>query len=145
MTAAKKTESVKIPEGYQPSDEDEKFMNPIMSAYFRKILTDWRDDVARQTAETIEYLKGENVSHPDPADTAAANADRQLELRTRDRLRKLTNKIDKAIRRIDNGTYGYCEETGDPIRVRRLEARPVATLSIEAQEMHERGERVRAG
>lgn len=144
MAAKKKEKKVVIPEGYKPSDTDEEFMNPIMSAYFRRILTDWRADVLRQTAETIEFLKGENVSHPDPADTAAANADRQLELRTRDRLRKLLNKIDKTIYSIDNGTYGYCKETGDPIRVGRLEARPVATLSIEAQEMHEKGERVRA-
>ena len=92
----------------------------------------------------MEFLKGENVSHPDMADTAAANADRQLELRARDRQRKLISKIDKAIVRIENGTYGYCEETGDPIRLGRLEARPIATMSIEAQEMHERGERARA-
>lgn len=144
MAGKKKTKKVVIPEGYKPSDTDEEFMNPVMSAYFRRILTEWRADVLRQTAETIEFLKGENVSHPDPADTAAANADRQLELRTRDRLRKLLSKIDKTIQSIDNGTYGYCRETGDPIRVGRLEARPIATLSIEAQEMHEKGERVRA-
>ena len=144
MAGKKETKKVVIPEGYKPSDTDEEFMNPVMRAYFRRILTEWRADVLRQTAETIEFLKGENVSHPDPADTAAANADRQLELRTRDRLRKLLSKIDKTIQSIDNGTYGYCRETGDPIRVGRLEARPIATLSIEAQEMHEKGERVRA-
>ena len=145
MTKAKSTKNVNVPEGYKPSDTDEKFMNPVMSAYFKQKLLIWKADIAAQTADTIEYLKGENVSHPDPADTAAANADRQLELRTRDRLRKLTSKIDKALRRIETGSYGYCDETGDPIRVGRLEARPIATLSLEAQEMHERGERVRAG
>lgn len=144
MATAKKPANVTIPEGYKPSDTDEEFMNPIMREYFRQILLDWKADVAKQTADTIEYLKGESVSHPDPADTAAANADRQLELRSRDRLRKLMNKIDSALRRIDNGTYGYCEETEDPIGVGRLEARPVATLSIEAKEMREHKERVRA-
>ena len=90
-------------------------------------------------------IRDRSVSHPDPADTAAANADRRMELRTKDRLRKLTNKIDKALKRIEDGTYGYCEETGDPIRLKRLDARPIATLSIEAQEMHERSERLQAG
>ena len=99
---------------------------------------------AEETRNTVEYLQGESVSHPDPADTAAANADRRMELRTKDRLRKLTNQIDKALRRIENGTYGYCKETGDPIRLERLDARPIAKLSIEAQEMHERSERLQA-
>lgn len=134
---------VNIPEGYQPTD-DEKFMNPVMREYFRQRLLTWKAEIIEQTKETVDFLQKENVSHPDPADTAAANADRQLELRTRDRLRKLINKIDKALTRIEAGRYGYCEETGDPIRVKRLEARPIATLSIEAQEMHERGERTRA-
>lgn len=127
-----------------PSD-DEKFMNPKQQEYFRQKLLAWKAEIAEETRNTVEYLKGENVSHPDPADTAAANADRQLELRTKDRLRKLTNKINKALARIEDGTYGYCEETGDPIRLKRLDARPIATLSIEAQEMHERGERLKAG
>lgn len=134
---------VAIPEGYEPTDK-EKFMNPVMTAFFKGRLLAWREDIIEQTKETINYLKGENVSHPDPADTAAANADRQLELRTKDRLRKLLGKVDKALARIENGTYGYCDETGDPIRVGRLTARPIATLSIEAQEMHEHGERTRA-
>ena len=120
-------------------------MNPIQKEYFRQKLLAWRAEIVAETRNTVEYLRGENVSHPDPADTAAANADRQLELRTKDRLRKLTNKIEKALRRIENGTYGICEETGDPIELRRLDARPIATLSLEAQEMHERGERLRAG
>ncbi len=135
---------VKLPANYQPTD-DEKFMNPKMQEYFRQKLLAWKADIIDQTRETVAFLQGENVSHPDPADTAAANADRQLELRTRDRLRKLVNKIDKALMRIEKGTYGYCEETGDPIRVGRLDARPIATLSIEAQEMHERDERLRVG
>ena len=135
---------VKLPKGYVPS-EDEKFMNAKQKEYFRRKLSDWKADIAEETRNTVEYLKGESVSHPDPADTAAANADRRMELRTKDRLRKLTNKIDKALKRIDDGTYGYCEETGDPIRLKRLDARPIATLSIEAQEMHERSERLQAG
>ncbi len=144
MTKAANQETVTIPEGYKPSD-DEEFMNPVQKEYFRQKLLAWKADIILQTRETVAYLQGENVSHPDPADTAAANADRQLELRTRDRLRKLVNKVDKALGRIERGSYGYCEETGDPIGVGRLEARPIATLSLEAQEMHERDERTKAG
>lgn len=144
LAVSKKSKKVKVPDGYVPSDTDEKFMNPVMKEYFRQKLLDWKADIDRQTLETMENLKGESVSHPDPADTAAANANRQLELRTRDRLRKLSNKVEKTLRRIDDGTYGYCDETGDPIRVGRLDARPIATLSIEAQEMHEKGEKIRA-
>lgn len=142
--ANKNKKPVKLPKGYVPSD-DEKFMNPKQTEYFRLKLLDWKADIIGQTKETVAYLQGENVSHPDPVDTASANADRQLELRTRDRLRKLVNKIDKALLRIENGTYGYCEETHDPISVKRLDARPIATLSLEAQEMHERSERTKAG
>ena len=127
----KKQKKVVIPEGYAPS-ESEDFMNPVMTKYFRNKLLEWKSDIVSQTKDTVEKLQGENVSHPDPADTAVATADYQLELRTRDRLRKLGKKIDKALARIENGTYGYCEETGDPIRVGRLDARPIATLSIEA-------------
>ena len=145
MAAPEKRGKVIIPEGYKPSDTDEEFMNPVMTEYFRQKLLAWKADIDAQTKETMDNLKGEAVSHPDPADTAAANANRQLELRTRDRLRKLGNKVEKTLRRLEAGEYGYCGETGDPIRVGRLEARPIATLSIEAQEMHERGERVRAG
>lgn len=140
---AAKPKIIKVPEGYVPSD-DEKFMNPVQKEYFKLKLLAWKADIVEQTKGTVEFLQGENVSHPDPADTAVANADRQLELRTKDRLRKLTKKIDKALRRLEHGRYGYCEETGDPISVKRLDARPIATLSIEAQEMHERGERTRA-
>ncbi len=141
--AKKPKKPVKLPKGYLPSD-DEKFMNNKQKEYFRRKLLAWKEDIAEETRNTVEYLKGESVSHPDPADTAAANADRRMELRTKDRLRKLTNKIDKALKRIEDGTYGYCEETGDPIRLKRLDARPIATLSIEAQEMHERSERLQA-
>jgi len=144
MATPKTKPPVKLPKNYVPSD-DEKFMNSKQQEYFRQKLLAWKADIIEETRNTVAYLRGENVSHPDPADTAAANADRQLELRTKDRLRKLVNKIDKALARIENGTYGYCEETGDPIRLKRLEARPIATLSIEAQEMHERGERLKAG
>lgn len=140
---SKSDTKVILPEGYEPS-EDEEFMNPLQKEYFRQKLLAWKADIIAQTKETVAFLQGENVSHPDPADTAAANADRQLELRTKDRLRKLTNKVDKALMRIENGTYGYCEETGDPIRLKRLDARPIATLSLEAQEMHERDERTKA-
>lgn len=142
MTASSKIQAA-VPASYKPTDEEE-FMNPVMTAFFKKKLLDRRNEIVEQTKETITYLKGESVSHPDPADTAAANANRQLELRTKDRLRKLLSKVDKAIARIENGTYGYCDETGDPIRVGRLTARPIATLSIEAQVMHERGEKMRA-
>lgn len=142
--ATKAKKPVKLPKGYVPS-EDEKFMNPKQKEYFRLKLLAWKEDIAQETRNTVEYLQEESVSHPDPADTAAANADRRMELRTKDRLRKLTNQIDKALLRLENGTYGYCEETGDPIRVKRLDARPIAKKSIEAQVMHERGERLSAG
>jgi len=142
--AKKPKKPVKLPKGYLPSD-DEKFMNNKQKEYFRRKLLAWKEDIAEETRNTVEYLQGESVSHPDPADTAAANADRRMELRAKDRLRKLTNQIDKALMRLENGTYGYCEETGDPIRVARLDARPIAKKSIEAQEMHERSEKLTAG
>lgn len=144
FSVAKAKKPIKLPANYKPS-EDEKFMNAKQEEYFRQKLLKWKADIVEETRNTVEYLKGENVSHPDPADTAAANADRQLELRTKDRLRKLVSQIDKALRRIEDGTYGYCVETGDPIRLKRLDARPIAKMSIEAQEMHERGERLNAG
>lgn len=141
---SKTAKSVAVPNNYVPGD-DEKFMNDRMREYFRRKLVAWREEITEQTRGTVEYLQGERVNHPDPTDVATYNADRQLELRTKDRLRKLIHKIDKAMARIEDGTYGCCEETGDPISPRRLDARPIATLSIEAQEMHERGERMRAG
>lgn len=142
-TKSKTAKSVAVPNDYVPGD-DEKFMNDRMREYFRRKLADWREEITAQTRDTVEYLQGERVNHPDPTDVATYNADRQLELRTKDRLRKLVRKIDKAMARIEDGTYGYCEETGDPISPRRLDARPIATLSIEAQELHERSERMRA-
>jgi DnaK suppressor protein len=126
---------------YRPS-EDEPFMNGRQRAYFRSKLLSWREDILRESRETIASLQEEQSNHPDLADRASSEADRALELRTRDRQRKLIAKIDSALRRIDEGTYGYCDETGEPIGLRRLDARPIATLSIEAQERHERRERV---
>lgn len=129
-----------IPPGYKPRDK-EKFMNPVMSEYFRQKLLDWKEDLVRESSETIQHLQEESLHEADIADRASLETDRSLELRTRDRERKLISKIDAALRRIDEGSYGYCEETSEPISLQRLEARPIATLSIEAQERHERMER----
>ncbi|SEP98874.1 transcriptional regulator, TraR/DksA family [Devosia sp. YR412] len=126
---------------YRPSD-DEPFMNPRQREYFRAKLNAWKDDILRESRETLENLQEESQNHPDMADRASSESDRSLELRTRDRQRKLISKIDAALKRIDDNTYGYCEETGDPIGIARLDARPIATLSLEAQEMHERREKV---
>ena len=126
---------------YRPSD-DEPFMNPRQRDYFRNKLNAWKEDILRESRETLDNLQEESQNHPDMADRASSESDRSLELRTRDRQRKLISKIDAALKRIDDGTYGYCEETGDPIGIARLDARPIATLSLEAQEMHERREKV---
>ncbi len=126
---------------YRPTD-DEPFMNPRQREYFRKKLETWREEILRESRETLDNLQEESQNHPDMADRASSESDRALELRTRDRQRKLIAKIDAAVKRIEDGTYGYCEETGDPIGIARLDARPIATLSLEAQEMHERRERV---
>jgi DnaK suppressor protein len=126
---------------YRPS-EDEPFMNPRQREYFRRKLENWKDEILRESRETLENLQEESQNHPDMADRASSESDRALELRTRDRQRKLISKIDAALKRIEDGTYGYCEETGDPIGIARLDARPIATLSLEAQEMHERREKV---
>ncbi len=139
MATAKK--STTIPEGYSPS-EDEPFMNDRQRAYFRRKLLDWRDEILRSTKETLEHLQNDSEQHADIADRATSESERALELRARDRQRKLIAKIDEALARIDDGTYGYCEETGEPISLKRLDARPIATLSVEAQERHERRERV---
>jgi DnaK suppressor protein len=139
MAAAKKTKS--LPEDYTPS-EDEPFMNDPQRAYFRRKLLDWRDEIMRSTKETLEHLQNDSEQHADIADRATSESERALELRARDRQRKLIAKIDEALGRIDDGTYGYCEETGEPISLKRLAARPIATLSVEAQERHERRERV---
>jgi DnaK suppressor protein len=126
---------------YRPSEE-EAFMNEVQREYFRGKLLRWRDDILRESRETLQHLQTENENHPDLADRASSETDRAIELRARDRQRKLIAKIDAALNRIEDGTYGFCEETGEPISIRRLEARPIATLSIEAQERHERRERV---
>lgn len=134
----------KLPKGYTPS-ESEKYMNAKQMEYFRQKLLEWKADIIQETKGTISNLQSESEAHPDTIDRASAVADRHLELRSRDRQRKLIGKIDSALSRIEHGTYGFCKETGDEIGLARLEARPIATLSIEAQEMHERGERTRAG
>jgi len=126
---------------YRPSD-DEPFMNERQLEYFKQKLFKWKEDILRESRETLSHLQTDTENHPDLADRASSETDRALELRTRDRQRKLISKIDEAIRRIEDGIYGYCEETGEPIGLARLEARPIATLSLEAQERHERRERV---
>jgi DnaK suppressor protein len=130
-----------VDSNYMPSD-DEPFMNERQKAYFRSKLTQWKSDILREARETLEILQQENANHPDLADRASSETDRAIELRARDRQRKLISKIDAALQRIEEGTYGYCEETGEPIALKRLDARPIATLSIEAQERHERREKV---
>ncbi|WP_089174756.1 RNA polymerase-binding protein DksA [Bosea sp. AS-1] len=126
---------------YKPSD-DEPFMNDRQREYFRGKLLAWKDEILKEAKETLVALQSESENHPDIADRASSETDRAIELRARDRQRKLIAKIDAAISRIDDGSYGYCEETGEPISLKRLEARPIATLSLEAQERHERNERV---
>ena len=126
---------------YVPS-ETEEFMNPRQRAYFRSKLIAWKNEILREARETLDHLAEESANHPDLADRASSETDRAIELRARDRQRKLISKIDAALQRIDDGTYGYCEETGEPISLKRLDARPIATLSIEAQERHERREKV---
>ena len=132
---------VQTTENYTPSD-DEPFMNERQRSYFRSKLIAWKNDILREARETLEALQEENTNHPDLADRASSETDRSIELRARDRQRKLISKIDAALQRIEEGTYGYCEETGEPISLKRLDARPIATLSIEAQERHERREKV---
>jgi DnaK suppressor protein len=129
-----------LPPDYKPSDGEE-FMNPMQLEYFRQKLLNWRAELLDDSNGTLSSLQNENLVEPDLADRATRETDRAIELRTRDRERKLISKIDEALRRIDEGNYGYCEETNEPISLRRLEARPIATLSLEAQERHERMER----
>ncbi len=131
---------IQLKPNYRPS-EDEPFMNPRMKEYFRRKLLEWRDEILRESNQTLQHLQEDTVQEPDIADRASTESERSLELRTRDRQRKLISKIDAAIKRIDDNSYGYCEETGEPISIKRLEARPIATLSIEAQERHERREK----
>ena len=126
---------------YRPS-EDEPFMNERQLEYFKQKLLNWKEEILRESRETLSHLQTDTENHPDIADRASSETDKALELRTRDRQRKLISKIDEALRRIEDEVYGYCEETGEPIGLQRLEARPIATLSLEAQERHERRERV---
>jgi len=126
---------------YRPSDK-EPFMNERQREYFRARLLTWKEEILKEAKETLLHLQEENQNHPDLADRASSETDRAIELRARDRQRKLIAKIEEALGRIDDGSYGFCEETGEPIALRRLEARPIATLSVEAQERHERRERI---
>jgi DnaK suppressor protein len=133
---------ITLPPDYRPSDAEE-FMNPQQLEYFRQKLLRWRSELLREAGDTLASLStAGGMAEADLTDRASAETDRALELRTRDRARKLIGKIDQALERVENGTYGYCEETGEPIGLKRLEARPIATLSIEAQERHEKMERV---
>lgn len=132
---------VTIDESYTPSDA-EPFMNERQREYFRRKLANWKSEILREAQGTLTSLQSENENHPDLADRASSETDRAIELRARDRQRKLTSKIDAALARIEDGSYGFCEETGEPISLKRLDARPIATLSLEAQERHERRERV---
>lgn len=140
-TAQVVASGILLADDYRPTD-DEPFMNEQQKGYFRRKLLAWKEDILRQTKETLQGLNTESLQHADLADRATSEADRALELRARDRQRKLIAKIDAALARIEDGTYGYCEETGEPIGLKRLDARPIATLSLEAQERHERRERV---
>jgi len=133
--------SIQSDEDYRPR-EDEPFMNDRQREYFRVKLLRWKEDILKEARETLQHLQDENQNHPDLADRASSETDRSIELRARDRQRKLIAKIDAALQRIEDGSYGYCEDTGEPISLKRLEARPIATLSVEAQERHERRERV---
>ena len=130
----------KLPKNYKPTQK-EKFMNAKMKEYFRQKLVSWKQDLLKESSQTLNNLQNENEAKPDITDRASEEIDRSFELRTRDRERKLINKIDAALKRIEDGSYGYCDETGDPISIKRLEARPVATLSLEAQELHEKAEK----
>ncbi len=133
-------EKIILPEGYKPSEKEE-YMNPMQIEYFRQKLQAWKDELLLNSRDTLDHLKEENWNEPDPNDRATIETDTSFELRTRDRYRKLVDKIDEALERIADGEYGYCEETGDEIGIKRLEARPVATLCIEAQENHENYEK----
>lgn len=140
IEAQQKTPKTELPASYKPS-ENEDYMCPNQLEYFRGKLTDWKHDLLNESKETLTHLKEENWAEPDLNDRATVESETSFELRTRDRYRKLINKIEQALKRIDSGEYGYCEDTGEPIGIRRLEARPIATLTIEAQERHENYER----
>lgn len=140
MSVESEASSTILPPDYAPTEKEE-FMNPVMKEYFRQKLLRWRADLLEGSSETIQAMQEDNLQQPDIADRASAETDHALELRTRDRERKLIAKINAALEKIDDDTYGYCEETGEPISIQRLDARPIATLSLEAQERHERMER----
>ncbi len=140
-TRAKKRKRVVLPAGYRPG-ENETFMDDRQVQYFHEKLVNWKSDIIRDTKETLAGLTEDSIQHADIADRATSETDRAYELRARDRQRKLVSKIDSALARIEDGSYGFCEDTGEPIGLKRLEARPIATLSVEAQERHERRERV---
>lgn len=140
MTPRIETSSTILPPDYRPT-EKEAFMNPVMKEYFRQKLLRWRAELLAESNETIQAMQEDNLQKPDIADRASAETDHQLELRTRDRERKLISKINSALEKIEENTYGYCEETGEQISIARLDARPIASLSLEAQERHERKER----
>jgi RNA polymerase-binding transcription factor len=135
------SESVDLPAGYEPSEDDE-FMNELQLAYFRNALEQWKNSIVEESKETLAHLQDGPIQEADMNDRASSETDWGLELRTRDRQRKLTSKIDAALRRIDDGEYGYCQVTGEPISLDRLKARPIATMTVEAQEAHERNEKV---
>lgn len=132
---------IQLPSDYRPTSEEE-FMNPKQLEYFRQKLLNWKEDIIRESAETLQTLQSESLREPDIADRASSETDWSIELRTRDRQRKLISKIDAALERINSGEYGYCEVTGDPISLSRLDARPIATMTVEAQERHEKMEKV---
>jgi DnaK suppressor protein len=132
---------ISLERGYRPTDE-EPFMNDRQREYFRRKLRDWKEEIIRDSELTLTAMQADTDSHPDLVDRASSEGDRAIELRARDRQRKLISKIDAALSRIEDGSYGYCEETGEPISLARLDARPIATLSIEAQERHERREKI---
>jgi len=137
----KEKRTISLDRGYRPR-EDEPFMNDRQREYFRRKLIDWKEEIIRDSELTLTAMQSDSDSHPDLVDRASSEGDRAIELRARDRQRKLIAKIDAALARIEDGSYGYCEETGDPISLARLDARPIATLSIEAQERHERREKI---
>ena len=132
--------ATRLPKAYKPT-EDESFMNARQREYFRRKLLEWRDELVRESTQTLQHLQQDSLQEADLADRASVESERSLELRTRDRERKLLSKIDDALERIQGGSYGYCEETGEPISLSRLDARPIATMTIEAQERHEKRER----
>jgi DnaK suppressor protein len=132
---------IKLAPGYKPT-QDEPFMNDRQREYFRRKLMNWKDEILRDAEDTLSAMQADTESHPDLVDRASSEGDRAIELRARDRQRKLIAKIDAALARIDDGSYGFCEETGEPISLQRLDARPIATLSLEAQERHERREKI---